>query len=404
MKGDFAIILGKELRRIFTDRKLIVFLVVIPMVLLPLIYTFMGRANRSRMADIEDFTPGVAVFMPRSPSVEAAEILSALESADFRVSLLAEGEVETAKAMVSSRELELVVELPGEELPGEVAVFHNSASDYSRTAMEEFTIIAGAVNDSLVRERLAGYGLPPGILTAVSLNPGGDPGMYDLAREGDLTGKIIGMMVPFFIVIYLFANAMKVGLDTVAGEKERGTLATLLVNRVGRVSIVMGKMLSVMVAAIVGALSSMAGLKIASRQIIDLFSGPGEVPGGYAMTAADLLLLAVVVIPLAILVASVVMAVSTFARNVKEGQGMITPVYIAVMVIGTTSMQSGDVPPRWMTLVPVFSSLTVMKQIFMDAAAWDQALFAGASSLLLSTVLILLTVRMFNDERILFRL
>jgi sodium transport system permease protein len=228
--------------------------------------------------------------------------------------------------------------------------------------------------------------------------------MYDLAREGDLMGKIIGMMVPFFIVIYLFANAMKVGLDTVAGEKERGTLATLLVNRVGRVSIVMGKMLSVMVAAIVGALSSMAGLKIASRQIIDLFSGPGEVPGGYAMTAEDLLLFAMVVIPLAILVASVVMAVSTFARNVKEGQGMITPVYIAVMVIGTTSMQSGDVPPRWMTLVPVFSSLTVMKQIFMDAAAWDQALFAGASSLLLSSVLILLTVRMFNDERILFRL
>lgn len=404
MKGDFAIILGKELRRIFTDRKLIVFLVVIPMVLLPLIYTFMGRANRSRMADIEDFTPGVAVFMPRSPSVEAAEILSALESADFRVSLLDEGAVETAKTMVSSRELELVVELPGDELPGEVVVFHNSTSDYSRTAMEEFTIIAGAVNDSLVRERVAGYGLPPGILTAVSINSGGDPGMYDLAREGDLMGKIIGMMVPFFIVIYLFANAMKVGLDTVAGEKERGTLATLLVNRVGRVSIVMGKMLSVMVAAIVGALSSMAGLKIASRQIIDLFSGPGEVPGGYAMTATDLLLFAVVVIPLAILVASVVMAVSTFARNVKEGQGMITPVYIAVMVIGTTSMQSGDVPPRWMTLVPVFSSLTVMKQIFMDAAAWDQALFAGASSLLLSTVLILLTVRMFNDERILFRL
>jgi hypothetical protein len=98
------------------------------------------------------------------------------------------------------------------------------------------------------------------------------------------------------------------------------------------------------------------------------------------------------------------MAVSTFARNVKEGQGMITPVYIAVMVIGTTTMQSGDVPPRWMCLVPVFSSLTVMKQIFMDASTWDQALFAGASSLLLSAVLILLTVRMFNDERILFRL
>ncbi len=404
MKGDFAIILGKELRRIFTDRKLIMFLVVIPMVMLPLIYTFMGRANRSRIADIEGFTPGVAVLMPHDPSPEATEMLSALESADFRVLLLEEGEQDSAKALVSSRELELVVELPGEDLSGEVTVFHNSTSDYSRTAMEEITLIAGALNDSLVRERVAGYGLPPGILTAVRLNSGGDPGMYDLAREGDLMGKIIGMMVPFFIVIYLFANAMKVGLDTVAGEKERGTLATLLVNRVGRISIVMGKMLSVMVAAIVGALSSMAGLKIASRQIIGLFSGPGEVPGGYAMTAADLLQFAVVVIPLAILVASVVMTVSTVARNVKEGQGMITPVYIAVMVIGTTTMQSGDVPPRWMCLVPVFSSLTVMKQIFMDASTWDQTLFAGASSLVLSAVLILLTVRMFNDERILFRL
>lgn len=400
---DSMIILRKELRRIFTDRRLLFFLVVLPLVMMPLMYSFMGRANRSRRDRIEDYVSRIAVLAPENPAVESEAILRAMESLNAGLVFIGPDEVDSCSAMVTDRDLELLVIL--DPAPGftELSVYYNSTAEYSESAYESMAVLISAVNDSLVRSRIADLGLEGSLLTALTLNLSRSPESYDLAEEGGLMGKIIGMMVPFFIIIYLFANAMKVGLDTVAGEKERGTLAVLLVNQVGRLSIVMGKMLSVMIAAVVGALSSAVGLKIASRQLLGMYSGPGEIPAEFAITTMDLLQFAVIVIPLALLTASIIMLVSTFARNVKEGQGMVMPVYIAVMVMGITTMQTGDIPPAWMRIAPVFNSLTVLKDTFMRSATWSSVFLSALSSLLLASLLVFATLRMFNDERILFR-
>jgi len=227
---------------------------------------------------------------------------------------------------------------------------------------------------------------------------------YDLAKEGSVMGKIISILLPFFIIIYLFANSMKVGLDTVAGEKERGTLAVILVNQVDRLSIVIGKMMSVMVAAIVGAASSVIGLIIASRYLMVMIGASGAAISSYSMSSIHILQFTIVVIPLAVLVASMVLIVSTFARNTKEGNGMIMPVYFVVMIMGMATMQTGDVPPKWMISAPVFNSLLVLKDILMKDAAWGTILTASLSSVVLSAILIYLTLKMFSSEKILFRI
>lgn len=410
MFKDSLIILRKELKRMFTDRRLLFMLVVLPLVMLPLMYSFMGKANTTRRNEINSYTSRIAVC---SGEGEVSNLfLQSLELLNANIETTDLGELDSLKQRVIDKDLELLIVMP-ENLNGSIldssvfnfSIFYNSTGDYSRFAFDQVDMAFAQVNDVIVRQRILASGMSEDMLTAYTINQylAADE-TADLAEEGSVMGKLIGSMMPFFIVIYLFANSMKVGLDSVAGEKERGTLAILLVNQVSRLSIVLGKMISVMVAAIVGAVSSAIGLKIASRYLIEMTSDSGASITEYTMGSMAIIQFAIVVIPLAILISSLVLLVSTFARNVKEGQGMIMPVYIAVMVMGVTTMQTGDIPPEWMRMAPVFNSLVVLKDIFMQSALWGNIFFTIATSLFVSAVLIFITLRMFNDERVLFRI
>lgn len=412
MFNDSLIIMRKELRRMFTDRRLVLMLVVMPLVMLPLMYSFMGKANRARVSEINAYTSRIAVCAPSSGGEVRNMLFESLSELNTEIETSDLTELDSLKQRVINKELELLIVMPGnmdesirENSVVDLSVFYNSTGDYSKFAFDQVDLTLAAVSEAIVRQRITDSGLSGDVLTALRINRQlADNEIADLAEEGSVMGKLIGSMMPFFIVIYLFANSMKVGLDSVAGEKERGTLAVLLVNQVGRLSIVLGKMISVMVAAIVGAVSSAIGLRIASRFLMGMFSDSGESIADYTMGSMAILQFAVVVIPLAVLISSLVLLVSTFARNVKEGQGMIMPVYIAVMVMGITTMQTGDIPPQWMRIAPLFNSLVVLKDIFTGDVLWGNIIFSSVASAVLSAVLIFATLKMFNDERVLFRI
>lgn len=409
MLRDSMIILRKELKRIFTDRRTLFFLVVLPLVMLPAMYSVMAKMGEVKDADIASYRFTVAFYGGEGNGERTLRFTDALSGMNATVLPVGRDEIEDVMSSVTERGTELLVVLPdhfADSLEScdtfNISIFYNSTSDYSEYALAQAQQALAVLTDEIVRERVTGRGVCDDVLSVFTINE--SPQQFDLAPEGSVIGKVIGVLLPFFILIYLFANSMKVGLDSVAGEKERGTLAIQLVNQVDRLSIVIGKMLSVMIAAIVGAASSVIGLIIASRYIISMFDEGGPAMSGYSMTTLSILQFAVVTIPLAILVASIVLVISTYARNAKEGQGIIMPVYIVVMIMGIASMQTGDVPPEWMTSTPVFNSLVALRSIFMHDAAWSSIFTAAASSLLLAAVIIYLTLRMFSSERILFRL
>ena len=411
MFKDSFIILRKELRRMFTDRRLIFMLVILPLIMLPLIYSFMGKATKARQGEISEYTSRIVVCTAEGSEESTEFFLASLSGLNTYVETIQSESIEETKQRLTDKDVELLIVIPEnvdnklqENEVFDFSVYHNSTADFSDFAFSQVELAFAAVSQALVRARIIEGGMSEEILSVFTINESMPAETYDLAKEGSVMGKIISMMMPFFIVIYLFANSMTVGLDSVAGEKERGTLAILLVNQVSRLSIVLGKMMSVMIAAIIGATSSAIGLKIASRYLIGMYSDSGESIAEYTMTSTALLQFAIIVIPLAILISSMVLIVSTFAKNVKEGQGMIMPVYFAVMIIGVTTMQIGDTPPNWMRIAPVFNSLVVLKDIFMQVAVWGNILFAVSTSLLVAAVFIFVTLRMFKNERVLFRI
>ncbi|RKZ11136.1 hypothetical protein DRQ25_00475 [Candidatus Fermentibacteria bacterium] len=409
MLSDSFIILKKELRRIFTDRRTLAMLVLLPLLMLPVMYSVMAKMGASRDSDITSFRSTICIYEGIGNETVMGPFIEAISSINTELEIVQLSEVDAIKLAITEKEKELLIVMPDnlhESLAGcstfDIGVYFNSTADYSQHAYSRISQVMASLNGDIVRERILERDLSEEILTVFTLNE--VPMQYDLAKEGSVIGKIISILLPFFIIIYLFVNSMKVGLDTVAGEKERGTLAVTLVNQVSRLSIVIGKMMSVMIAAIVGAASSVIGLIIGSKYFMGMFGASGAAISSYSMSTLHILQFAIVIIPLAVLVASMVLIVSTFARNAKEGQGMIMPVYFVVMIMGMATMQTGDVPPKWMLSTPIINSLLVLKEIFIQGASWSSITTACMSSIVLSAILIYLTLRMFNSEKILFRI
>jgi len=409
MLSDSFIILKKELRRIFTDRRTLAMLVLLPLLMLPVMYSVMAKMGASRDSEITSFRSTICIYEGIGNETVMGPFIEAISTINTELEIVQLSGIDAAKQAITDKEKELLLVMPDnfhESLAGcstfDIGVYFNSTADYSQHAYSRISQVMASLNGDIVRERILERDLAEEILTVFTLNE--VPMQYDLAKEGSVIGKIISILLPFFIIIYLFVNSMKVGLDTVAGEKERGTLAVILVNQVSRLSIVIGKMMSVMIAAIVGAASSVIGLIIGSKYFMGMFGASGAAISSYSMSTLHILQFAIVIIPLAVLVASMVLIVSTFARNAKEGQGMIMPVYFVVMIMGMATMQTGDVPPKWMLSTPIINSLLVLKEIFMQSASWSSITTACLSSIVFSVILIYLTLRMFNSEKILFRI
>lgn len=412
MIKDSFIILKKELLRFFTDRRLIVLLIIVPMLLLPAIYFFVAKFSQARVKDINSYQGDIYVCWGNNeegPIYE--EFYQVLEGLNARVIECPKEQTEIIKDIIAEKQAEILIIFPDrlEEKFAtletmDIQIFHNSSSDYSSYFYHKIQDGFSKVKESLLRERLAQLSLAEEIITPFTVNGTVSEEEADLAKKGSAVGKGLGMMLPFFIIISLFSNAQSVGLDSITGEKERGSLALLLVNQVDRLSIILGKLFSVICVAFAGALSTMFGLFLGFRYIIGMGEDFTMTMDVYIFQFVDFLKFAIVLLPAAILVVALIMIIATYARNIKEAQSMVMPVYFFIIFLGLFAMISGDVPSPWIQYIPILNSLLGMKAIFMHEATWSSLLISAISCLVIAGIIISYILRMFEDEKILFRI
>ena len=230
-----------------------------------------------------------------------------------------------------------------------------------------------------------------------------DDDYYDKATVEEKSGSILGTILPYFVVIYLMSGAMSIGLDAVAGEKERNTLGTLLVNKVSRTSIVIGKIISVMAISFISALFTIGGLGIILAGGI-IFGGGGSGSAFAAFTPWVILGLFLILIPLSTVLVSIIILVGTFARNLKEASSYMTPVFFIVIFLGIMTMSINfDITER-VYLIPIASSVFAMKDLLLGKLTLSLLMVNLVVTLITAGILIYLCVRMFKSEKILFRI
>jgi sodium transport system permease protein len=187
-----------------------------------------------------------------------------------------------------------------------------------------------------------------------------------------------------------------------AGEKERRTLEILLASPAGRDEIVLGKILAATTAAFLTACLTIMSLVVsfrfgpASGQMRDAFAGAQIEPGSVA-----LILLAV--LPTAVTAASLMIAISLFAKSFKEGQSYLTPLIMLVVFPAVLGMLPGTESGPLMSVIPVFNVSQLIKAIFLGEATLPGFLLTFVSNLGYAAIAFLAAVQIFKRESVLFR-
>lgn len=224
---------------------------------------------------------------------------------------------------------------------------------------------------------------------------------FDIVEEGMTTEDEIGMEVmqailPFIIVCFIFSACMSVTLESVAGEKERGTLSTILVTSAKRSHIALGKILPLACISMLGALSSFLGVALSMPKLMGVSMG---FFGGYSFWSY--LLIFFLIMSIVPLVVSLISTVSTLARSVKEASAYTSFIMIFVMII---SLVSSFLPAmgNWVVAVPVLNAVVSMQGLLAGGLPVWQSLVSIGANLLYSAALVFVMTKLLSSEKVMF--
>lgn len=398
----FKVILSKELKRVFGDKKMVFSLFILPIILIAGIYGMMFFLVDKQKSSINEHVS--EVFVQNMPD-NFSELMS--KHTECNINVIPAGEsADTYKDKLLDGTYDLVVVFPenfyenfknadaGSALP-DIKTFYNPSENNSGEARTRFTeTYLEEYKQILLKERFGS--LDYAMVFSVDAD---NPDMI-VQDKDKATGKILGSIIPYLITILIFAGAMGLGVDTIAGEKERGTIANLLISPIKRVDIIMGKIVSLAIVSVLSAAVYVISF-IGSAVVLSGMGGMGEMVNGLSLnfTTIQIIQFVVLLLGLVLLYVGIIGFVSLLAKNVKEAQSFIMPVYIIVMFAGMITMYSGDVTSG-SYMIPVYNTSAAFKGIFERTITMNQYLTSTIITYAFAGVMVWLMAKAMNSEKI----
>jgi sodium transport system permease protein len=275
-----------------------------------------------------------------------------------------------------------------------VFVQYDAANERSNMVYSKIRDSVAESEKRMVKEQLQLSGIDPELMKLLDVRK------VDTASSQRKMGMLLGMFLPYIMIIMLLTGASVVAADLVAGEKERKTLETLLVSGVGRVEIVIGKYLTIIT---LGMLNLIVNLFSISFSLKYMLSQAGLDMAGTAMPIKAILILLAAMLPLATLFAAILLSISTFSRNMKEARTYEQPLMMISMMMGMISFLPAIEMSNLMALIPVINIALLFKAVMLEDYQLSHLLITIGSTLLLDIFAIWGTIKLFKTESILFR-
>ena len=391
MKNNIYTIFRKEMARFFKDKRLVITTLILPGLMIFIMYTFMGNMMKKQFSVADDYVAKVYVKnLPPSIDKKLDKKLLEIE--------IVEGNLENYKKLVSEKEADLVVNFPasfdkevaeyktGEGKAPQVEIFYNSARQESSAAYTMFTDILSNYETELSNR----------------FDANADEKMrYDLANKEDMTGKLFGSMLPMLLMIFIWSGCMAIAPESIAGEKERGTIATLLVTPMSRQALALGKIFALSIIAFLSGVSSFVGT---FASLPAMYGGMNSNIDTAFYSGKDFAFLFIIIISTTILMVALISVLSAFAKSVKESATIISPLMIVIMVVSLLPMfDKGDGIPSITTfLIPIYNSVICMNGIFKFAYSGMGVVISVAVNIVFTGALVIMLTKMFDSEKIMF--
>jgi ABC-type Na+ efflux pump permease subunit len=390
--GRIIAIAGKELKDALRDRRTILAMIVIPIIVLPILM----------------FLPAFLASPERNP-VRMAVIQGDNTSDDFLADLASNqihivriGRGENMTKLIQNGDYELGVVLPpdfsrileGPDQRATITIFVDQSSTRGTIALALVQDAIAKYANKIVAERLAKTGLPPEALTPIETD----------LRSVTVTGTgalFLAILLPLFLGIYAVTGAMYFIMDTTAGEKERKTLEALLTMPATRTEIVLGKFLIAVLIALLSSVLAILGMLAG----VLFFSGAiGESSAlGLSISMGNLLLIGLATLVLAMTSASLEMMISIFARSFKEAQNFLSPLSIVVVVPAIAMQYMSEQTLRAFAIAPIFNAMLIIRDALLSRTSAMSLTLEFLSAFVYMVIALAVAIKIFNSEKAMVR-
>lgn len=393
MKSNTLTIIKKEFARFFGDRQLLFTAVIMPGLLIYIIYSLIGTGMKK--IDTEGANEQVTLCVENLP-VSVAPIVDGIPATMISQQAVSQEDIDK----IENKSLNVVLVRFPEAFDEKVATY----DPQSGVAAPNVEIYYNSANNASTRV----FHILEGSLLAyedqlsnrfdINRADSGEA-HFDMANQDDVLGSILSKLIPMLILMMLFSGVMAIAPSAIAGEKERGTIATLLVTPLRRNELALGKVVSLSGMALMSGISSFIGIALSLPRMIQADTEGMELN----YTISDYLAILLIILATVLIMASVVSLLSALAKDVKNAGTMVMPFMLVMVLCGLMPMFQNGTPENLTAyLIPFYNSVQVMTAIFAHELKWMPVIVTLVANIAYTGVAVWGLTRMFNSEKVMF--
>jgi sodium transport system permease protein len=398
---NIGIVYRKELVDSLRDRRTVISMIVVPILLMPVLTIGIGGVFVSQVGQAMQEVPKVMIL----DGHDSPNVRKQLEQ--FKQVVVVPEKPDYAQE-ISNKEIRAAVDIPegfdaklavGEPMAVKIYIYEGEIkSGFAADRLQKFF---QDLRTRTVRQNLQARQLPESFIQPFTIKK------QNVAPPEKVGGAVLGGLVPYFIILLCLIGAMYPAMDLTAGEKERGTIETILCTPISRTHLVLGKFLMVLTASLATAVLSLASMAVsfgAGKQLLlGVAQGAADPAMQITVSGKAVASIFLVVFPLAVFVSAALLAISLFAKSFKEAQSYLSPLMIVVVLPAVAAMIPGIELNAQLALVPVLNTSLVSKEIIAGTYHWNYIALIFASSSVYAAAAIAIAVKLFQREDVLFR-
>ena len=393
----FWIIAKKEILDITRDRRTMLMMIVLPLLLVPvLLGTIMKIDSSQREKASENLIKIRFVGKEYAP-----ELYQAFVDMD-KVIMLDQVPFDSIGIYLEDKFLDAAISVQenyqrsiDQNSQASVRIEYKGTDSFDYVK-EKIEYLLQSSQEKIIVERMKRLNLDRDVVQAYKIE------YIDVATKQETLGKIVGGWLPYVFILFGFMGAMYPALDLGSGEKERGTLETILSSPASRLDIVIGKFLVIMFAATVTAFLALAGLTIGISQISDIPPQIMEVVNEM-FNVKTLALIMTLVLPVSAFFSATLLGLSIYANSFKEAQSIAAPLNIAIVFIAVIGTLPGVELNVFTAMIPILNVSLASKDIFAGTMNPLYMIEVYLSLFGFAAISVVLCARTFNNEKTIFR-
>ncbi len=385
----------KEMLDLLRDKRTVITSIILPIILYPII--MIGFSSIMSRQELKVKESQAFVYIEDSitdkTSLEIVSAISEIENFYLHEKSSDPDSLLSSKGIQAIITINEIVNKDGYPVYN-VVVSYDKAEDKSQITYRKIKDTLNKLEKEFVTKRLKTIQISESILNAVNVEED------NVASPKKMFGFTLGKLLPYFLIMITVSSGAVVAADLVAGEKERGTLETLLVSAAHRNELVLGKYLTIITFSLATVLLNLFSMYFSMKNVL---GQSGLDTSSINIPVSNFALIFIAMLPLITMFAAILLSISTYSRNMKEANTYLSPLMIVAMMMALISTFPGIDLNLGLSLIPVVNISLLFKEIMMENFNFLHFFLTIGSTLILDAVGIFLCVKLFNNESVLFR-